>query len=420
MKLKTTIALVLFLGVLIFLSINRHNNADIQSYNSELWADKAGYFVYLPAAFIYNFDATQMPDSIDAKTGNGFNFKGEKIKTNYTYGVALMQSPFFLGTHFYLKATGGEATGFSMPYYKMINVAAVVYTVLSLILLYLILLQFTSKRTSLLTIGLTYLGTNLFYYSIFETGMSHIYSFFLFNAFIYLALALKNNRRITLNFVLLGLVTGGIIAVRPINALFLPTFFIFCPWSVLKNYWKQTLSAAILACLVVVPQLIYWNYLTGKPIIFSYDEHESFANLFSPKLLEIWFAPYNGLFVYSPLFIFFLLGLYFLFKKDRLRAVWMGAYFLFISYIFASWYDWTYGCSLGARPFVEYYSLFTIPFALLIENIQKKRLINYVLWAIILVFVGYTQKIMFTYDGCWTYDVWNWNELWQLIISPTK
>lgn len=420
MKLKTIITLFLFTGILIFLSINRHNNAEIQNYNSEIWADKAGYYVYLPATFIYKFDATKMPDSIDVKMGHGFKFNHHKIKTNYGYGVALMQSPFFLATHFYVKATGGEATGFSRPYHKMINVAAVIYSVLALILLFLILIQFTTKTTSLLTVGLTYFGTSIFYYSIFETGMSHIYSFFLFTAFIYLALALKNKRRVKLNFILLGLVAGGIIAVRPLNVLFLPTFFLFCPWSVLKAYWKQTLIAALLATLLVLPQLMYWYYLTGNPIIFSYDEHESFANLFTPKLLEVWFAPYNGLFIYSPLFIFFLAGLYSLFQKDRIRAIWMGGYFIFISYIIASWYDWTYGCSFGSRPFVEYYALFTIPFALWLEKTQKKKVINFALWGIIILFVLYTQKLMFTYDGCWTFGVWDWKEVWHLVTSPTK
>jgi hypothetical protein len=88
--------LTFILGFFIFLSLNRHSKSGIQNYHSEIWADKAGYYIYLPAFFIYNFQVDGLPAEIDKKTGNGFIVRDGKIITKYTYGVALLQAPFFI------------------------------------------------------------------------------------------------------------------------------------------------------------------------------------------------------------------------------------------------------------------------------------------------------------------------------------
>ena len=63
---------ILLYGLLCLLSLNRHSQAKLNTYHAELWADKAGYNVYLPALFIYNFDSKQLPPKLEANTGNGF------------------------------------------------------------------------------------------------------------------------------------------------------------------------------------------------------------------------------------------------------------------------------------------------------------------------------------------------------------
>src|SRR5680860_135802 len=91
------IGIILFSGILLFLTFNRHSKSKDLDYHSEIWADKAGYYVYLPAAIKYKFNPVNFPDSIDVKTGNGFmlDYEHKKIRTKYTCGVALMQLPFF-------------------------------------------------------------------------------------------------------------------------------------------------------------------------------------------------------------------------------------------------------------------------------------------------------------------------------------
>ena len=134
--------LFLFLGFTIFLSLNRHSRSGIQNYHSEIWADKAGYYIYLPSLLIYNFHTERMPTEIDKKTGNGFFIEDGKIITKYTYGVALLQAPFFIVCHGVSKLFGFNDDGFSLPYHKAINISEVIYSFFSFLLLYFFLIRY--------------------------------------------------------------------------------------------------------------------------------------------------------------------------------------------------------------------------------------------------------------------------------------
>lgn len=420
-KRTIVILLLLFYGFTIFLTLNRHSNAGIQNYHSEIWADKAGYYIYLPAYFIYEFDGEELPDGIGKKTGDGFFVEDGKIKTKYTSGVAILQAPFFLATHFVSTSLGYESGGFSPIYHNMINISAVTYSFFALILLYLFLIRYVPKRLAFISVACIYLGTNLFYYSIFETGMSHIYSFFLFSFFLYLSpFILKPKKNIAVH-ILFGLIVGLIILIRPLNILFLPAFFILHKFKLrdLKLYIKSFLIMIFSAFIVIVPQFIYWKYASGSYLFYSYS-NEGFTNLFSLKLLNIWFSPNNGLFIYSPLVIFALIGIFMLRQFTIKKRLFIGAYFLFISLVIASWHDWTYGCSYGCRPYVEYYAILALPFSSFLKEIAIKKYLSLIFAVLIVIMIIYTMKIMFSYDGCWYGGDWDWEELYRLLISNTK
>lgn len=419
-NIKIWILLLLF-GFSVFLTLNRHSKSGVQNYHSEIWADKAGYYIYLPSLFIYNFQAEKLPSNIDKKTGNGFSIDDDKIITKYTYGVALMQSPFFIAGHLLSKLFGYQDDGFSLIYHKAINISAVVYAFFSFILLYLFLIRYVSKRTSLYALICIYLGTNILYYSIFETGMSQIYSFFLFTCYIYLApFVIKQNQKIIFYF-LFGLIIGLIIIVRPINIIFLPVFFIFntLKFSEIQNNISKLTLVAITSLIVIVPQLIYWKYAYDSYFYYTYGE-EGFSNILDPKLLQLWFSTNNGLFVYNPLIILILTGVLFFYRVSPKKSIFIGIYFLFISLVFSSWHDWSYGCSYGCRPFAEYYSIFALPLCFYINKLDKNIYLKSALLLFLIIFIIYNLKLIFSYDGCWYGGTWDWPELLRLLLSPIK
>jgi hypothetical protein len=266
-----------------------------------------------------------------------------------------------------------------------------------------------------------YAGTNLFYYSIFETGMSHVYSFFLFACFLYLApLVLKPSTK-QLTHVLFGMVVGLIVAVRPINIVFLPAFFLFNRLGV-RDLWKFRFSVIIIiaaAGLVMMPQLFYWKYAYGEFLKDPY-ENENFSNWCSPKLMQLWFSTNNGLFIYSPLVLFMLLGVFRMKNFSTSFKSMLFVYFIGISLLFSTWHDWSYGCSYGSRPFVEYFTLLSLPFAFFIQEVNSKKYTLIAAGLIVLLLIAWNQKLMFSYDGCWHGGEWDWLSLRNLLTSKTK
>ncbi|MCF8229989.1 MAG: hypothetical protein K9J24_13665, partial [Bacteroidales bacterium] len=81
---------------------------------------------------------------------------------------------------------GQERNAFSPVYHWSLNVAAVFYLMAGMLLLGLFLKKHFRKLVVWLVLFSILAGTNLFYYSMDETGMSHVYSFFLFSLFLYL------------------------------------------------------------------------------------------------------------------------------------------------------------------------------------------------------------------------------------------
>ncbi|OFY36201.1 MAG: hypothetical protein A2W91_05295 [Bacteroidetes bacterium GWF2_38_335] len=406
---------------MVFLSLNRHSKSGIQNYHSEIWADKAGYYVYLPSVFIYNFQGESFPDKIDQKTGQGFAIEDNKIKTKYTYGVALMQSPFFLSAHILSKFTGYPSDGFSFLYHKAINISAVIYSLFSLLFLYFFLVRYISKKAAVFTVVCLYLGTNIFYYSIFETGMSHIYSFFLFSCYLYLAPFIVEKENKLKYFILFGLVAGLIIAVRPLNILFLPVFFIFHKVKIsdLRTNSGKYVLLVLSVIIVIIPQLLYWKYSSGDYFHYSYGD-EGFTNILSPKLIQLWFSTNNGLITYNPLIILILAGLIYYYKKSPGKSILIGVYFLVISLIFSFWHDWTYGCSFGSRPFVEYYSILVLPFGFIIEKTKSKGISGIFNISLIALLIIYNLKLSFTYDGCWYGGMWDFSAFFELLFGQPK
>ncbi len=414
---------IFFYVVCCFLSFNRHSKAEVFDYHSEIFSDKAGYYVYLPALFIYDFKADKLPPKIDIKTGKGFSIDSaaNKIITKYTYGVALMQAPFFIITHLLANRLGYPADGFSIIYDKMIDVVGVFYADLAFIFLYFFLIRYVPEKIAIIALVCIFLGTNVFYYFIFETGMSHVYSFFLFSVFLYLSGVMFKPEQKPYLYFIFGLIIGLLIMVRPVNVIFLPVFFLFNQpdWKTIKSLLIPFLIIICTVALVTIPQLLYWKYSSGHLLTYAY-KNEGFTNLLSPKMLSIWFSTNNGLVIFSPMVLLVLGGLICMKKQHPYWSLSLGIYFLFISYIFSSWWFWSYGGSYGSRPFVEYYTLFALPFCFFIQYILKNKASLYIFGSLIILCIAWNLKLIFSFDGYWYWGDWDWQALGRLLASHPK
>ncbi|MFN5386007.1 MAG: hypothetical protein ACK5CO_04210 [Bacteroidota bacterium] len=303
----------LALGFFFLIRTFNYHSSVFENYKKAIYADAAGYYVYLPCTFIYGFANDNMPQHLLPLLGNGFVVKEGKVITKYPYGVALLNAPAFLAAHAFALVFRCEADGFSEVYQLAIGLSAMLYLYAGLFFLYRYLRFFFSGR--IIFIGLLFLlfGTNLFYYAMYAPGMSHIYSFFLFSLLLFLLHsylhhpASRNNPRY---FVGMPIVVSLIFIVRNLNIIFVPFVFVFCffPLVGVRAKWPtlsqagRLISYASLCILFVFPQLLYNQFAYGHFFVNTYAD-ESFLYLDSPKLAELWFSPLNGMFLYNPLLL---------------------------------------------------------------------------------------------------------------------
>lgn len=425
--------LVLYILLCVF-SFYRHYKIEPETFRSEIWADRAGFYIYLPSTFIYNFSCDKFPENIDKRTGDGFylNKEAYKVQTKYTYGVALMQLPFFLiADGISTLSSNSTRDGFSFFYQKSIIFAAVFYLVIGLYLLFLSLkMHFNYKNSStILTLVLLFFGTNLYYYSIMEVGMSHVYSFFLFSCILYLQThkARFNNKYFLIS--LYSLISWLIILIRPTNIIFVSIILIWDIRSLNQIVYKikdlvdlKIIFILTISFLVVFsPQFIYWNYAFGQYLTYSYGD-EGFTSIFSPHVIEVLFAPANGLFPYSLIFILALFGIGLKLKKRTIPGVYLSIVFILICYLTASWHDWRFGCGNGMRNMAEYYSLFSFPLAFSLNriNLINKRLNKWGIYAILGLLVAISFKVNYHYFGCYFADTWDWLDYLRTLLYPIE
>lgn len=416
---------ILLTGLNIFLAFNWHSHSPKYTYHSELWADRAGYFVYLPAVFQHDLSASEFPAGIDSLTGFGFRLDHslDKFITKYTYGVALLQLPFYLIAHGVADLSGNDDPSFGNLDHWIVNVTGPLYTMLGLYLLLLFLLRTYDRHISFITALSILLCSNLLYYTVADPGMSHAYSFFLFAAFLLLLSNVLNRTRSIGSLALLGATGGLILLIRPTNLIFLamaPILFVR-RWNDLKSLITiGNIVPSIMALLLVwIPQMLYWDHLHGSLLIWSY-ESEGFTNWRSPRIIEFLLSPNNGLLPYTPFIVVVLWGSLILWEqKQKAIATAVLLTLALVCYVGASWWVWHFGCGFGSRTLVEYGAFFAIPIAAWLQTTSAKR--GMAIPLITLGLLAFLQlKMMYSYDGCWHTGIWDWGTYSQLIFGPTK
>lgn len=415
---------------ILYLSINIHSNTEPFNYRSEIYADKAGYYVYLPALFLYDFDVNKFPKEIENKVGKGFTLSKINPKTGkpivftkYPYGVALMDVPFFFAAHVYCKWLEIPADGFSRPYFRMRTFTNWFYTFFGLgLLIYWLRKSFDFSETTIMwSTTLLLLGTNLLYYCAKDVGLSHNYSLFVIALFI-VYLSRFASGLSWKNYVILGLIAGLAIALRPINVLFIGLLLF---WDIkhvgeFKFRFLQHKAHWLVFFLslgaVLLPQIGYYYYAFGSFLPYSYEE-ESFIYLSNPKIKEVLFGLGNGWLSNNPIHLLTLWGIGLMWVKKRTNWSIILGLFLGITGLYASWWSWGLGCGYGHRGYVEFYAIFMIPLAFGIQKITQFRnqYGRYAIVTVVALMVLYNLKLTFAYDGCWygktAFDVKEWHRL---------
>ncbi len=412
--------------ILVILVYNRHINIPDYDWRCELFADQSGYYVYLPGTFLYKLNGKLFPEDIINKTGLGFRFDstGTKFITKYTYGIALLQAPFFFIIHSLVKIAHLPPDGFSHLYQEIPNLAVIFYTLISFIFIFKFLRFYFSRNISLISISTIFIGTNWYYYSIDSSGMSHSYTACLISILFYLAkhISIHHNelKKSNSKIILLFLLSGLIVLIRPINILVIPVIYFICnPYENIGSCFSQLINKLntfrIITCLITIliiwlPQLFYWKYAYGSYFSYSYGE-EGFTNKWNPKFFQLWFAPENGLILYSPLYIMLIVSMIILILKKSHTGIISFIFFLAISYTSASWHAVSFGCSFGQRNYVDFAPLWCFIFCFLLSNIGLYKKIYKGIFALIIGLFAFVNIFLAnSYNKCFFSTTWDYSE----------
>jgi hypothetical protein len=385
--------------------------------------DSQGYYLYLPAVIV-NHSFENLDVRIDNNNPDTYQFKPypgtKKIFTKYTYGVAFMEAPFFIGARVMYKLCFGEEPGFySAAYMKAIIYADAFYLAAGLFILGLFLLRYFRLRVVIASSAIIWLGTNLLFYTSFIVGFSHVCSFFLIASLVYLTPLLYEQRRIS-HVVTAAIIFGLISVIRPTNivvGLYLLLYDVYT-WPQLKDRvnllwqnWMQIIGFGIAVFVAWLPQLAYWHYLSGHWIIYSY-ENEGFTNWKNPMIFSVLFHPQNGFFLFAPLMLLSVVGLVICMRRKVFSAWAVLLIFLVTDYICGSWWYWNFGAAYGFRPYIDFLAVLAIPLAYFLSLAFSWRLPARIAMTICIVFFLFLSvRLQKIYVYPWQGSDWGWDDI---------
>ncbi|HPT14906.1 MAG TPA: hypothetical protein PK796_08975, partial [Bacteroidales bacterium] len=350
-------------------------------------ADGKGYFSYLPAIFIYHdlnfgffYDIERVKYYKENLYYNYIRVHNNHIFNKYYAGTALAMMPFYLIGHGMTLITGSDPDGYSYWYTLMVHLGALFYLFAGLIAIRKLLRAYGIRENFIaFTLGSIVFGTNLFYYTAVEFSMSHVYSFAFIAWFVYTVHLYFEKPKGSL-IIISGVLLGIIALIRPVNLVILLSLpFIAGSREKFTAGLKELITfrlstiAGILACGAIGGlQLLIYKLQTGSFFVYSY-QGEGF-NFLKPHIPEVLFSYRKGLFLYTPLLLFTLVGFRYLYKQSRFSAWWLAIFFIVLTYIISSWHMWFYGGSFSQRVYIDFYIFFAILLALAYQSIRPPSL----------------------------------------------
>lgn len=355
--------------------------------------DVFGYYLYLPAHFIYDDPALtnhQWLDDIIQKYQPSPTLyqlvdldNGSRL-IKYSSGMAVLYSPFFFLAHWLAPVLGYPADGFSLPYQVILSLGGILWALAGIFLYRKLLLKFFNDRITALMLVLTIAGTNYFHLvSLDGTLLTHNYLFTLYVLLILYTINWHSHPTLS-KAISIGLVGGLISLIRPSEAV---CFLIPLLWSTgtkqafnskleaMKKFPLHLVMILFVALIIGSVQFFYWKSLTGQWLYYSYSNNagEGFR-FFPPYIMEFLFSFRKGWLLYTPIMIGSIIGLYVMIRKHRENAPAIIAYLVITLWIISAWTAWWYGGgSFSSRSIIPAYALLAIPFGYLVVEINATR-----------------------------------------------
>jgi hypothetical protein len=311
------------------------------------------------------------------------------IPVAQSVGPAVLWTPFFLVGHLLtllLRLAGAPLApdGVGLIYQVATLVGSITYGFLGLLLVYRSCCRFLSRVTSVLTVVLLWLATNVVYYMVAEPSMSHMCSLFAVALFVDLWLAARPLPTLR-QWVLIGLAGGLVTLVRQPDATFLALPLLDALMATVRQKSVALLGPqaagmtafGVCAAIAFLPQMGVWWVLNGSPFTSGYvllTETPAFSWL-TPKIGSVLFSLWHGLYTWHPIFLAATVGLGWFYARERRLALLLGLGLALQVYVIGAWRYWHQGDAFGGRMFISSLPVFALGLAALIEwSVARGRL----------------------------------------------
>jgi hypothetical protein len=394
--------------------------------DAPIHSDGFSYYVYLPSWAIYH-DVTMEALARDWFGGKYPGFTGLlRWPTTglwvdlHPIGTAILMAPVFAVGDLLSQWSNLPRDGFSLYYQHAAGLAGVIYLVAALVVLRRILTRHFTDGVALATLVCITWGTNLFHYGVFDGTFSHVYAFFLVCLWLLIIERWWEQERPTWGLSLaLGAVAALIVLVRHTNAIYLLVLPLYgvTRWNDLRarvgSMWERRkwLGAATLVGFVgFIPQLLLYRMSTFSWLVSPYSALNIGFSFGSPHLVGVLFSTQKGLFFWSPLLVFAVIGA--IVAKGWTRAIVLPAAVIFgiQAYLAASWWDWQFGASYGHRAFTDGLGLAAVLLGACFEWAARRVAARRVVTAVAAVLVALSIVQMLQY---WTGNMPIANTTWE-------
>lgn len=351
--------------------------------------DVFGYYLYLPAKFIYKDLAfadkgwleglmkSYEPSStlyqlVTVENGNSV--------IRYSSGLAILFSPFFFIAHWLAPVLGFPADGLSAPYQVAVLTSGLIWAIIGIIIFSKILQRYFDLLTSSILLVLILFGTNYFQLTTYDgTLLTHNFLFTFYALIIYFTI--KWHDAPTYKWAIcLGVAIGFAVLIRPSEA---TAALIPLLWNIhdkesfkrkiifVKEHFGQVIVSFFFILLTYLPQLLYWKAITGNYLFYSYVNSGEGFDFLTPYTLKFLLGFRKGWFVYTPLMIIAVVGFYHLYKKKPGLFYAILIFCIVDIYIVSSWSCWWYaGGSFSSRSLMPAYTLLALPLGYFIDAVR--------------------------------------------------
>jgi hypothetical protein len=359
--------------------------------------DGVGYYAYVRSALIdhdLRFDNDWLaanPSFLASRVdSSGHLLPNQYTPTGYvgnhfSVGPSLLWAPVMVSVHvavLTMDRLGAHiaADGYSRPYLIAMGVTTAVYGFLGLWLSYLVARKYTSAPWAMAATFGIWWASSLPVYMYFNPSWSHAHSAFGVALFLWYWDKTRSGRSLA-QWILLGLIAGLMADIYYPNAILLLLIGmealaaragarheenqgLRAPPALLPSWILFGLAfVAALLPTFVTRKLLYGSFMaSGYPPI-------AIWNWRSPVLAKVLFSSDHGLFTWTPIVLLSVIGLVFLWKRDRLLSGSLILIFLAFLYFIASYLDWDGVSSFGNRFFISLTPIFVLGLASLLAAV---------------------------------------------------